>query len=198
MSDDPLLAPLARLLNRQISRSSPATAATHQLDGRTLAIRLRNTALTLYLTVREGQLHLRRDFDTEPDALLETTPLGLTELGRGATSAGNISMSGDPVVAQQFEQLLRHTQPDWEEELSQLVGDVAAHQVGNVVRQVFDFGQHAFRSLSRDSAEYLREERRDLPAPAEIDAYNDDVRNVQQRLERLQQDIAMLAQRVEE
>ena len=53
--------------------------------------------------------------------------------------------------------------PDFEEELSRVIGDVAAHQVANVARGFLDWGRKAGGSFATNVAEYLQEEGRDLP-----------------------------------
>lgn len=185
MSSDPIFEPLRNLLNRQIERSTPARQAVAELEGRTLAIRLRNTGLSIFLSVADGRLELRREFPAEPDVLLETTPIGLAELARGTMAGGRVGMTGDPVIAQHFQALLQNTRPDWEEELSQIVGDVAAHQVGKLVRGVMAFGQRAFDSVSRSAAEFITEERRDVAAPGEIDHFRERVASVSDQVEAL-------------
>ena len=185
MTRDPLLEPLRNLLNRQIERSTPARKALHALANRTLAIRLRNTSLTLCLTVCDEQLELSRDGTIEPDVILETTPLGMAELARGTLSDGRIEMTGDPVIAEHFQKLLQYTRPDWEEELSRLLGDVAAHQLSNLVRGVLAFGQRAADSMSRNTAEFVQEESRDVPARSEIEQFGESVSSVSEKVEAL-------------
>ena len=198
MTHDPLLMPLGNLLNRQIERSSPAREATAALEGKTLAIRLRDTALSLHMTVADGALSLTAEYTEDPDAILETTPLGLAQLARGELTSGRASVSGDPVIAREFEQLLQATRPDWEEELSRIVGDVAAYQIGNAVRGLFDFGRRATDSFTRDTAEYLQEERRDLPAPAEIEEFNRQVTEIAGRVDAIGKRVEQLASRLEQ
>ncbi len=190
MKTEPLFEPLSTLLNRQVERSTPARDAIAELEGCTLGIRLKNTALSLFLAVREGRVEISRSYDEVPDVVLETTPLGLAEMAQGTLSGGRMAMTGDPVVAQHFQILLQHTRPDWEEELSRVFGDVAAHHVGNVVRGLLDFGQRAAESLSRSTAEFVQEERRDIAAPSEIADFREKVEAVAAR-------VAELASRVD-
>lgn len=192
MSGDPFMAPLRELLNRQIERSTQAREAADSLEGHTLALRLRNTGLVLYLGLHEGHLEISRKFDGEPHAALETTPFGLAELARGKVAGGRLAMTGDPVVAQRFEQLLRATRPDWEDELSRIVGDVAAHQIGNTLRSLAAFGRHAAERLSGDTVDYLSEERRELIAPSEIEHFNRQVTEVARRADELEKELARL------
>ena len=72
-------------------------------------------------------------------------------------------------------ELLDWARPDWEEELSRHVGDVAAHQLGNLVRGGLAWMQQAADTLTRDAGEYLKEESRDLPTRYEVDRFLDDV-----------------------
>lgn len=182
---DAVMAPLQNLLNRQIEHSTPARTEVKALEGATLAICLRNTALTLYLSVIDGQLELSRHYNDDPDVILDTTPLGLAELARGSASGGSIAMTGDPVIAQRFQSLLQHTHPDWEEELSRLIGDVAAHQLGNFFRGMLAFGQRAGSSVSRSAAEFVQEERRDVPSSSEMSEFSENVASVSLAVESL-------------
>jgi ubiquinone biosynthesis protein UbiJ len=89
----------------------------------------------------------------------------LSLVGPGAEDrlrGSSIRIAGDAEVAQRFRDLLQHTQPDFEEELSRVVGDVAAHQVANIARGFFDWGRKAADSFSTNVAEYLQEEGRDV------------------------------------
>ena len=43
-----------------------------------------------------------------------------------------MTINGDAEIAEGFQELLRAARPDLEEELSRQIGDVAAHQVGNL------------------------------------------------------------------
>ncbi|HEY5807796.1 MAG TPA: hypothetical protein VIT67_07495, partial [Povalibacter sp.] len=92
-----------------------------------------------------------------------------------------------------FSELLKHARPDLEEELSRVIGDVAAHQVGNVARSVLAFGRRATDTFSQNIAEYLQEEGRDLPTRVEadefiagVDTLRDDVERVAARLSLLE------------
>lgn len=192
---DPLLEPLRVLLNRQLHRSTPAREAARSLEGRTLALSLRNTALTLFLTIRDGEFELSREYAADPDVMLETTPLGLVEMTRGGAGSGRMAMTGDPVIAQHFQLLLQHARPDWEEELSRIIGDVAAHQVGSLVRNLVAFGERAVDSMGRNTAEFIQEERREVPAPGELDEFSRQVSAVTEKVDRLTKRIEELSRR---
>ena len=81
---------------------------------------------------------------------------------------------------------------DWEELLSQYLGDIAAHQIGNVVRDVSGWAEEARHTLAQDTVEYLRNEAAILVETREIaefvdavDALRSDVDRLEARLQRI-------------
>jgi ubiquinone biosynthesis protein UbiJ len=169
---------LGAVLNRNVQASARARALAAELDGRTLCLDIEGTPVTLYLAVHDGRIAIdtARSADAPPvDAHLTGTPLALLSLvGPGAGERGRgkgLRISGDAELAQRFRDLLSHAQPDAEEELARLVGDVAAHQVASFARGVLDWGRRAVDSLSNDVAEYLQEEGRDVPTRIELEEF---------------------------
>ena len=88
-----------------------------------------------------------------------------------AIRGGSVHIEGDAEVAQAFSELLKQARPDLEEELSRVIGDVAAHQVGNVARAALGFGQRAADTFTQNVAEFLQEESRDVPTRTEADEF---------------------------
>lgn len=175
----PLYKPLETLLNRGISGSREASRLSRSLSGRRLRIELRGLPLALEIAATEDGLALSEGGQQTPDCVISGLPLSLVRLGLTGDAdifrQGSASISGDPVLAQDFQRLLDLARPDWEEELSRQVGDVAAHQIGNAARGLARWGQQAVETLSRDTGEFLKEESRDLPTRFEVDEFLDQV-----------------------
>jgi ubiquinone biosynthesis accessory factor UbiJ len=188
--------PLEALLNRGIRGSSDATRRCRALEGSSFRIELEGLGLGLTLVSRGEQVALSEQ--AEADAQLSGTPGALARLAatgdEGLLRSRAVRISGDPLVARDFRDLISIAAPDFEEELARLVGDVAARQVGNFVRGFTGWGLDAADRLSRNFAEYLQEESRDLPARPEVEAFLDavdalagDVARLEARLRRLEQ-----------
>jgi ubiquinone biosynthesis protein UbiJ len=194
-----LLARLAGVLNRNITQSGRATALTAQLEGKSLALTLDGTSLSFCLRVREGRVAIDTGHAGEADASLSGTPLALLSLaGPGAEDrlrGTAIRISGDAEVAQRFRDLLRQAQPDFEEELARVFGDVAAHQVANLARGLLDWGRKAADSLSTNVAEYLQEEGRDVPARVELEEFLESVDHLREAADRLEARVTRLEAR---
>ena len=77
-------------------------------------------------------------------------------------------------------------EPDWEEELSRLVGDVAAHRLGSVARGLADWGLKAADTLALDAGEFLTEESRQIPTRYELEEFLDAVDTMRNDVDRLE------------
>ena len=131
-----LTAPSSNLLNRGLPRSPRARALCAELCGKSLAIEARDLT-RLRLRCNGATLDVVRDA-APADASLRGGALSLLGLLGGSPQAllqsGAVTIGGDTELAQQFHELLVLLRPDPEEELSLLLGDVPAHQLGGLAR----------------------------------------------------------------
>ncbi|MGI9329142.1 MAG: ubiquinone biosynthesis accessory factor UbiJ [Gammaproteobacteria bacterium] len=183
-----LHAPLAALLNRGIADSVSARALCHELEGKSLDVQLDPPGLHTRLTATDGQLQISQPTETNADASLTGGLLGFNRLlfgdAQAALRSGDVSLSGDTEIAQQFQSLLEFARPEPEEELSRLIGDVAAHQIGEAARGFAGWAGNAADSFSRSVTEFLQEERRDLPTRYEVDEFLGDIDRLANDVER--------------
>ena len=191
-----VLASLEIALNRCLALDPETLSRLEAMTGRVIAVELRGLGITLYMAPHGGGIQLLRDYGGTADAVISGAPLSLARVGlgeeRGLLFAGAVEISGDVSLGQSFEAVLREIDIDWEEQLSRFVGDVAAHQVGNLVRDTLDWGTKSMDSLSRDMTEYLQEESRHLPQRDEVneflaavDVLRDDTERLEARVKRL-------------
>ena len=106
--------------------------------------------------------------------------------------SGSLDITGDAYTAQNFQQLLKYAKPDVEEELSQVIGDAAAHRAGQLARGFNAWVQGVRDTVHTDVREYLQEESREVPSRYEVeqfaskvDALRDDVARLEARINRL-------------
>ena len=184
-----LLERFAAILNRNVAQSAKAQTLVGQLEGRSLSLVADGTPFAFTMHVRSGRIDLVEGSGAA-DAELSGTPLALLSLaganGERSLRAGSVRISGDAEVAQKLRELLRHVQPDAEEELSRVIGDVAAHQVAGFARGLFDWGRRASDTMSTSVAEYLQEEGRDVPTRTELDEFLRDVDTLRNDVDRLE------------
>jgi ubiquinone biosynthesis protein UbiJ len=183
------------LLNRQVCASPRAMALVADLRGRHLAVQVSHTPWQWTLASDGAALRLSRESASLADATIRGTALSLAALAasREPTAAirrGDVTIEGDAEIANRFRELGALLHPDVEEELSRLVGDVPAHNLGLAARAAAGWLRTSLRTTAANAAEYLAHERRDLVPRAEADGFLRDV-------DRLREDVDRLAARID-
>ena len=190
------LAPLEAVLNRNIAASTAARALCARLEGKVLALHVEGAPVSLYFKAHGEHVTLDTTHEGAPSATLSGTPLALLRLVGPAPEAvlrtRSVHIAGDAETVQAFSELLKTSRPDLEEELSRFIGDVAAHQVGNVARSAIDFARRATNTFAQNVAEYLQEEGRDAPSRSEAEEFVAGVDALRDAVDRLEARIALL------
>lgn len=188
-----ILATLEATLNRNIADSSAAKNLCKRLQGKSLRIHLTGLPLQFTLLADSMGIQIKPDNNDRADAALTGTPLSLFGLANQDSTAPiqdrAVRIEGNAEVAHAFSELLKQAKPDFEEELSRVIGDVAAHHVGNTMRNAVEFGRRAKDALLQNIGEYLQEEGRDVPNKTEmqefiheVDKLRDDAARLEARL----------------
>jgi ubiquinone biosynthesis accessory factor UbiJ len=195
-----LFTPLEKILNRNIAASFAARAACERLEGKTLAVHItgapENSLFSFFLTCTNGRIALAAKSERPVSAALYGTPLAyMSMLGRqpeAAMRSGSVRIDGDAEIAQAFRELFKSAQPDVEEELSRLVGDVAAHQLGNFARGAIAFGQRIGNTFAQNVSEFLQEESRDVVTRVEVDEFVEAIDKLRDGVERAEARLVLL------
>ena len=174
-------------LNRWVSESTAARELLAGLSGTSFAVHVEGLALTAVLRADGERLALDRDA-TDATATLRASPLDLLRLVRAEGVSGvkrtRAEVSGDLDVAERYAKLLKVARPDLEEEVAKWIGDIPAHALGEGVRDLRAWLKRAVSALRMNTAEYLQEESRAMPAPLEAQAYFRDVERLRDDVER--------------
>ncbi|MFK8030171.1 MAG: SCP2 domain-containing protein [Gammaproteobacteria bacterium] len=183
-----LFSAIESLLARQLEASTAARSRLARLDGKTLALELTGIGLNLYVHCSEDGVSLSSDFDEEADVIITGSPLAMLAFARSDAQegirGGSVKFTGDIGAAQDFQKLFASLSPDFEEELSRLVGDEAAYRVSSVVRDAFDFGKRAFDQLTQGVSAHLTEGSRDVATDSDINDFLEDVDRLRADVER--------------
>jgi ubiquinone biosynthesis accessory factor UbiJ len=192
-----LTATIENLLNRGLPRSPRAQQLCAELAGRKVLIEARDMGRVLVESTGSTLRLTRAGAPADADARIIGGPLGLLALTGSTPEAvlqrGEVRIDGDTDIAQKFRELGLLLRPDLEEDLSLLVGDIPAHQIGRLARATLEWTQRAGATTVRNLAEYLAHERRDLVSRSEasqflrgVDALREDVDRLAARIDLLQ------------
>ena len=200
----PLLVPLGRLLetalNRALALDEDTRAKLAALEGRRVGVELRGVNLALAITVQDARLTVGPHWDRSSDLNLRAGPASLIAMAlrRGDDALlppGKVEISGDAELARRIEKLLRAFQPDVEEAFARTFGDVLGVPLARGLRRAFAWSRDSAQALAEDTAAWLRDERRDLVAPVEMEQWLDDVDSLRERSERLEARLRLIERR---
>ena len=193
------------IVNRGLPRSPRARELVAQLEGHSVAIEIdgfarvrveSDGALLHVAATAAGTSGATASGAAAADATLSGGPLALLALMRpgaqGVVQRGAVTISGDGQLAEQFQELARLLQPDFEEELSLLIGDVPAHQLARWVGIGGRWLRNAARTTFVNAAEYLAHERADLVSRQEGEQFLHGVDAVREAVDRLEARLARL------
>ena len=203
---NPLLTVLGRALEAALNRAVALDDETQQrlkaLNGRAIAIDFSGVGVAMRIAVENDRLQVGPAFAADADLKLRASPASFLAMAfrRGestALPAGKVEISGDAELARRIEKLVRNFQPDIEEAFTRVFGDVIGYQIAQAFKRAFDWSRESAKNLLQDSADFLRDESRDLVAPAEMEQFLDEVDTLRDDTDRLEARIARVRQNLQ-
>jgi len=190
----PLALAVEAALNALIARDPESRRRLAALDGKLVALRFSGLDAAAYFFCHADGVEVAGRHDGGVDASIEGAPFSLASMpfSRRALFTGRVRLGGDVELAKRFHRLLEQIDVDWEEELSQLLGDIAAHQLGKLARDASHWLRRAGDGLRQDLADYLQEEAGQLPPRAEIETFHDAIDELREDCDRLAARLALL------
>ncbi len=203
---NPLLTALGRALEAALNRAVALDDETQQrlkaLNGRAIAIDFSGVGVAMRIAVENDRLQVGPAFAADADLKLRASPASFLAMAfrrseSTALPAGKVEISGDAELARRIEKLARNFQPDIEEAFTRVFGDVIGYQIAQAFKRAFDWSRESAKNLLQDSADFLRDESRDLVAPAEMEQFLDEVDTLRDDTDRLEARIARLRQNLQ-
>jgi ubiquinone biosynthesis protein UbiJ len=113
-------------------------------------------------------------------------------VSKNASAFSQIAFTGDSELAATLSDIARNIEWDIEEDLSRVLGDVAAHRIVDTVERAHVWRKDAGQRFTANVAEYLTEERRSFISQHDLDdltrhneALRDDIARLDARLAKL-------------
>ena len=164
--------------------------------GKVVCLDLTGAPRPLYVKPQEQGLALGDAHEGPVDLTLRGSTFAFARFAMAAEDAGGVvsgvQIEGDAVLAQHFVKLLRQLDIDWEELLSQYVGDVGAHQFMRAAGGMRRWAEQVSETLQADLAEFLQEEIPVLAPPGRVERLLDDIDVLRGDVDRLEQRVARL------
>jgi len=176
--------PGERMVNHVLRGSPLALDRLRPHAGRTVAFHVGPFALALTVqTTGEVAAALpgaSRDLD------VRISPFLMPRLAAGEEAAfREIEMQGDAELAQEISFLARNLSWDVEEDLSRVVGDIAAHRMAGAARGLARWGRDASLRMAQGAAEYWTEESPLIASRVKVERFAREVSELRDAVERL-------------
>ena len=143
---------------------------------------LLRTASQAPLNVDAANLHITVDLAAVREAIARRAPLNLS----GA------QIRGDAELAQTLSWLMAHVRWDVEDDLAQLIGDIAAHRLVQGGQTALSQGRQAWTSAHDRARDWFAEEPRALISHTEWTPLQQAVQDLRDRAARLEKRLALL------
>lgn len=188
---------LEAAINRYLSLDPESYTRLLALDGKILTIELQAISMTIPLKIECGKMQVLQEVPDNADVVIKGTPLSLLHMSiskdRKQFFADDVCIEGNLELGQQIIDLFDEMEIDWEEYISQIVGDVPAHQFGRFVQGIKGMTARVRESLFQNMNEYVHEEATLFPPKEALhDFFNDidilrmDADRLEARMKRLQ------------
>lgn len=182
--------PFSFALNRLLAAEPWARERLAPFAGMTLELRAPPLPSLRFVILPGGTLEAGGE---DPALVMTLRPKALPALMQSEEHfMRSVEVAGDARLASEAMALMRHLRWDAEEDLSKLVGDVAAHRLMGLARGFAAWQADAARRLAESLRDYAVEEKRVLLSTAELAHFSAEVAKLRDAVERLEKRVRRL------
>lgn len=198
----PIISSIEIAINNALKLDNHSFKSVTQLQGKVIKIQFLVVDVAFYLVPTADGMQVLADWEGEPDTEICGSPMAMLRTAlsdnRQTLLQGDVKIIGDTDLGQKVQKILNQIDPDWEEPLSKIFGDVAGHQMGEFARSLGNFAKSAFNSLAMTGSEYVQEESRAVVTSTELERFADGVDSVRADTDRMQLRVERLQQKLKE
>lgn len=195
-----LFAPtIETVINKVVKLDPDASNKLTRLEQKIIAFHFTDIDQRLFFIIDEGYILVKSDVEKESQAELSGNLLSFFNLASSDNSdpifKGEVRFSGEISTAQSFQNFFNELDIDWEEHLSQYIGDIAAHQFFKSGKSLHQWLSNTANTAQSNLSEFLRFEAKAVPASIELENLYDDIADLKSDVERFAMRVERLYQR---
>jgi ubiquinone biosynthesis protein UbiJ len=157
------------------------------LNGIIIGVSLKEIEKPLYFVISHQQIDILGHFEGQTDCFIRLNVLALLELQdshqlANLIKSGQLEVDGDIKIVQKFSLLLTEMDIDWEQHLSNKVGDILAHKLVYHAKQCKKQFFKQSNKTQMQLAEIITEELRLAPGPLEVAYFCNQVDDIEKQV----------------
>ncbi|MEP6389865.1 MAG: SCP2 sterol-binding domain-containing protein [Halioglobus sp.] len=196
------MAALEGAANQALQMATEAKAELTELDGCVFALECTSPELEVFIQPLQGELRLMGVYDGVVTTRVRGSASDFTALATATDPAsslinGELELEGESAPLIELQHIIGRLDLDWEAPLVNTLGDVAGHQLAQLLRSGFNWGHQAGTNLGRQLDEFIHEEARLSPPKLELEDFYGDVQDLALRVDRLESRMARLKKRLQ-
>lgn len=184
----------SRFSHHIISLDPAALYRLKPLSGSTIRILITEPAIDFQLQIIQDSIvvsPIDRTNELEYSAELSGTLQSFVsyyldqEAQKGIPASHYLAVKGDIKIVQTLAVVLTEFQPDWEGELAEVIGDIPAHALGQMIRNSIKWHQRFAKRMVEDTMTYLQRENKVLVHPLQVESFYQEIEDLNLRSDRL-------------
>jgi ubiquinone biosynthesis protein UbiJ len=185
-----LITDLETIINQLLIFDKESLVALSSFKGIVVAVDVQNTSSIFYITITESGVSLTNEFELIPDIIVRGSSFELYEYLISINNSqefqtGKLEVAGDISVAQKIQSIVKNLDIDWEDYISNWIGDSLTHKLGRAVKNSINLLHSANKNIKYNLSDYLRYETEYLIDRNEQDEFSQSVDVLRDDAERL-------------
>ncbi len=181
---------LETAVNQVLKLEGDIETLMQPLVGRSLSVEVTDWRFKLLLVGKPQGFHVYVNAENQADVMLSGDLFALLSLVKSdqpqaILSGQKVSVSGDTSVLQAFSLFAKQLNLDWQQALSNIIGDIPAHLLSQPLKRALQYLQQNHQSHYQDLRDYLQQECRLLPCREEVEDFFEDIQQLRQDIDRL-------------
>jgi ubiquinone biosynthesis protein UbiJ len=182
------LASAEQLINKALAYDPGTRNGLQKLHGQVLAIHITAPDIQFFATPDTDGLRLMAQWEGDVDTRISGSLVALATLANQDVhnlKDSGVDVMGKTALLADWQQLLKNIDIDWEEILTQFMGDILGHQAAQLIRAKLDWVGARVNTGQRLVREFLTEELKTIPGKNELEDFYRQVDDVRLAVDRV-------------
>jgi ubiquinone biosynthesis protein UbiJ len=168
------LASAEQLINKALAYDPGTRNGLQKLHGQVLAIHITAPDIQIFVTPDSDGLRLMAQWEGDIDTRISGSLVALARLANQDVhnlKDSGVDVMGKTALLADWQQLVKNIDIDWEEILTQFMGDIVGHQAAQLIRTKLDWVGARVNTGQRLVREFLTEELKTIPGKNELEDF---------------------------